>query len=59
MNPYEATLGNVTARVGAWVRGIVRRYRRPLLLAIAAAATVAVGVSASQTPDNRVVLASR
>jgi hypothetical protein len=52
MNPYEATLGNVLARVGAWVRGCLHRYRKPLLVMVTAAATLAVGVSAGNPPAN-------
>jgi hypothetical protein len=52
MNPYEATFGNVMARVGAWVRGCLHRYRKPLLLMVAATATLAVGVSAGSPPAN-------
>jgi hypothetical protein len=50
MNPYEATFGNVVSRVGAWVRGCLHRYRKPLLLMVAATATLAVGVSAASPP---------
>lgn len=50
MNPYDATFGNVMARVGAWVRGCLHRYRKPLLVMIAATATLAVGVSAANPP---------
>ena len=50
MNPYEATLPNVMARVRAWVRGLLRLYRKPLLLIGAATATLAIGVSATQAP---------
>jgi hypothetical protein len=52
MNPYEATLGNVLARVGAWVRGCLHRYRKPLLVMVAATATLAVGVSAANPPTH-------
>jgi hypothetical protein len=50
MNPYEATFGNVMSRVGAWVRGCLHRYRKPLLVMVAATATLAVGVSAGNPP---------
>lgn len=50
MNPYEATLTNVVLRLGAWVRGMVRYYRRPLLVMGAAAVTMVVGVSATDAP---------
>jgi hypothetical protein len=59
MNPYEANLANGAARIGAWVRGMLRRYRRPLLIAIAATATIGVGVSASQVPEPQIALAGR
>jgi hypothetical protein len=45
-NPYEATLANVIFRVHAWVRGLVRHYRRPLMLAIIASVTFAIGINA-------------
>ena len=51
MNPYEPNLANLLARLNAWARGLVWRYRRPLLLTAAAAATLAVGVNAAQAPD--------
>jgi uncharacterized protein (DUF2062 family) len=50
MNPYEPSLANLLARISAWTRGLVWRYRRPLILTAAAAATLAVGVSAGQAP---------
>ena len=50
MNPYEANLTNTTARVGAWLRGLLRRYRKPILVAAAATATLVVCVSATQAP---------
>lgn len=50
MNPYEATLPNVMARVGAWVRGLLRRYRKLLLVIGAATATLAIGLNATQAP---------
>ena len=50
MNSYEPSLANLLARLNAWARGLVWRYRRPLLLTAAAAATLAVGVSAGQAP---------
>lgn len=58
MNPYEATLPRVLARIGAWLRGLAKRYRRPLLVAVAATATLAVGVAggaAGQPPATGVV----
>jgi hypothetical protein len=47
MNPYEATLPNVLARVATWLRGLLRLYRRPLLIALmtGAAAALALGTS--------------
>lgn len=50
MNPYEANLSNTAARLGAWVRGMVRRYRQPLLAIAAAGAVMAIGVSATRAP---------
>jgi hypothetical protein len=50
MNPYEATVANTVSRMAAWVRGIIRRYRRPLFVIGAATATLVVGVSAGQAP---------
>lgn len=50
MNPYEATLTNVLARVNAWVRGVLRRYRKPLTLVILATVAVAASVNAGHTP---------
>ncbi len=51
MNPYEMTFSNTMARMAAWVRGLLKRYRRPLLVVMAATATLAVSVSASQADD--------
>ncbi|MBB6229511.1 hypothetical protein FHS79_003714 [Polymorphobacter multimanifer] len=53
MNPYEANVWNVSSRLGAWLRGLLRLYRRPLLVLLCASVTTAVGVSAGQsgTPD--------
>jgi hypothetical protein len=50
MDPYEANLRNTFVRVGAWLRGMVRRYRRPLLVVAAAGVSMAIGVSASDAP---------
>ena len=50
MNPYEATVSNTLARMGAWLRGMARRYRRQLFVIAAATTTVAVSVSAGQAP---------
>jgi hypothetical protein len=43
-------LRNALTRVGAWLRGMVRRYRRPLLVVAAAGVSMAIGVSASDAP---------
>ncbi len=62
MNPYEATLTNVLARVRAWLRGVARRYRKPLMLAVLATATIAASVNtgrAAATNDTPPVAASR
>lgn len=48
MNPYEANLRNVSARLGAWARGMVRLYRKPLIVLLLAGLSTAVGVSAAQ-----------
>jgi hypothetical protein len=48
MNPYEANARNLVVRLNAWVRGMVRLYRKPLLVLLMAGATTAVSVSASQ-----------
>ena len=50
MNPYEANLTNTAARLGAWVRGMTRRYRQALLAVAAAGAVMAIGVSATRAP---------
>jgi hypothetical protein len=47
MNPYEANLRNVSARLGAWTRGMLRLYRKPLIVLLVASVTTAVGVSAA------------
>jgi len=47
MNPYEANLRNVSARMGAWARGMLRLYRKPLIVLLLASVTTAVGVSAA------------
>ncbi len=51
MNPYEANLVNVSSRLLAWVRGVLRQNRRPLLILLAASGILAVGVSAAQAPE--------
>lgn len=50
MNPYEATLPNVLARVVAWLRGLLRLYRRPLLIAVMTGAVAAVALGTSLGP---------
>ncbi len=50
MNPYEANLSNTASRLRAWVFGMVRLYRQPLLALAAAGAVMAVGVSATRAP---------
>lgn len=50
MNPYEATLPNIVARIGAWIRGLLRRYRKPLLVIGAAGATIAISIGATDAP---------
>ncbi len=56
MNPYEANMANLTSRLVAWARGLARRYRRPILVLLAASATLAVGVSAGQAPPRHPVV---
>jgi hypothetical protein len=50
MNPYEATLPNLFARVAAWLRGLLRLYRRPLLLALTAGGIAALALGTSLGP---------
>ena len=50
MNPYEANVQNIVLRLAAWLRGMLRLYRRPLLALAIASMTMAVGVSAGQEP---------
>jgi hypothetical protein len=59
MNPYEANISNTVARLGAWGRGMLRRYRRPLWAIFAATATIAIGVSAAQAPVAPKVIVAR
>jgi hypothetical protein len=47
MNPYEVTLPNVLARVAAWLRGLLRLYRRPLLIALLAGGVTGLGLGTS------------
>jgi hypothetical protein len=58
MNPYEANFSNTVARLGAWGRGMLRRYRRPLWAIAAATATMAIGVSAANAPAPPKVVAT-
>lgn len=51
MNPYEANLRNVSARLGAWARGMVRLYRKPLIVLLLGGLTTAAGLGASQRGD--------
>lgn len=50
MNPYEASLPNIAARLRAWVRGIMRLYRRPLLAATGVGMLVALGAGGAFPP---------
>ena len=50
MNPYEATLPNIAARLRAWLRGLLRLYRRPLMLIAAVATLVALGTTGALAP---------
>ena len=59
MNPYEANLTNTLARLGAWNRGMLRRYRRPLWMLAAATATMAIGVNAAHAPPPATIVATR
>nr|WP_310524333.1 hypothetical protein [Polymorphobacter sp.] len=49
-NPYEATLGNTVSRMSAWLRGALRRYRKPIFVTLAATGTLVIGVSAGLAP---------
>jgi hypothetical protein len=59
MNPYDANFSNTVARLGAWNRGMLRRYRRPLWAIAAATATMAIGVSAAHPPSAAKVAVER
>jgi len=59
MNPYEANISNIVSRLGAWCRGMLRRYRRPLWAIFAATATIAIGVNAAQAPTTTKVVIDR
>jgi hypothetical protein len=50
MNPYEANLLNTSARIGAWLRGVLRMYRKPILLIASAGVVLAAGVAAGEAP---------
>lgn len=50
MNPYEANFGNLSSRSLVWLRGMLRLYRKPLLVLIAASATLAIGAGAGDAP---------
>lgn len=50
MNPYEATMSNVVSRLAAWVRGVLKRYRKPLFVIGAATATLVASVNAGLAP---------
>lgn len=58
MNPYEANFPNVMARVGAWLRGAARHYRRPLLVVAAASVTLVVSVSAGPAEPPAAIVAA-
>jgi hypothetical protein len=62
MNPYDATLTNFATRINAWLRGLVRRYRRPLLIGLFAVSAIFAGVITDHvngTSDQPTVIASR
>lgn len=59
MNTYEANFTNTMARIGAWNRGMLRRYRRPLWVIAMASAAMAVSISAAQAPPSPVVNVAR
>jgi hypothetical protein len=50
MNPYEATLPNVLARIAAWLRGLLRLYRRPLLIALTTGTMAALALGTTFGP---------
>ncbi|WP_439534197.1 hypothetical protein [Polymorphobacter sp.] len=47
MNPYDATMRNAAARIGVWLYGMARLYRRPLMIMALASATMVASVSAT------------
>ena len=61
MNPYDPNMANLLIRLKAWVRGLFRRYRRPLLAVVVVAAALGIGVSIDQTapPEPTGRIASR
>ena len=63
MNPYDPNMANLLIRLKAWVRGLFRRYRRPLLavVVVVVAAALGIGVSTDQTapPEPTGRIASR
>jgi hypothetical protein len=58
MNPYDATLPHVIARVAAWVRGLARRYRRQLVVAASLGLVIALGISSTLSPASSPAAAS-
>lgn len=59
MNPYEANLTNIAARIGAWNRGMLRRYRWHLWALAAATVTMAVSIGSANAPAAPVTIAAR
>ncbi|MFZ4111435.1 MAG: hypothetical protein ACOYKQ_13315 [Polymorphobacter sp.] len=61
MNPYDPNMANLLIRLKAWVHGLFRRYRRPLLAVAVVAAALGIGVSTDQTapPEPTGRIASR
>jgi len=53
MNPYEANARNIFLRLGAWLRGMLRLYKRPLVVISIASLTMAMGVSAAHEQDTK------
>jgi hypothetical protein len=53
MNPYEANARNIVLRLGVWLRGMARLYRRPLVVITIASLTMAMGVSAAHEQDSQ------
>lgn len=48
MNPYEPNLANLLGRLNALARGLLWRYRHPLLITAAAGAVLGFGVNAAR-----------